>query len=69
MEKRNIKIEGHFGTWYVIDETIYVGKRYYLLEHEELGDLADCLIVDEEKNIIVSHVCNGFDDMYEELEF
>lgn len=69
MKNTNIVINGHMGTWYVIDETIYLGTRYKLLEHEELGDMAACLIVDDKNNIVVSNVYNGFDDLYEELYY
>lgn len=78
MEMREgIKIAGHRGTWYVIDESAYsfpdeekgaVVKSVYLLEHETYGDETACLIVDEDKNIILDDVWNGFDDLDEALE-
>ena len=58
----NIDIDGHIGTWYVIDSAIIDGKTLYLLESEIYGDEAACIIVDESKNIIMSDVWNGFDD-------
>lgn len=63
MQKENIKIEGHIGTWYVIDETEWKGKRVFLLEHETFGDEAACLIVNEKLEIILEDVWNGFDDL------
>ncbi|MGL5712219.1 MAG: hypothetical protein ACRCX2_04315 [Paraclostridium sp.] len=63
MKKDNIVIKGHRGTWYVIGEDFYSGYRVYLLEHEEYGDEAPCLIVNENLDIIQDEVWNGFDDL------
>lgn len=63
MQKDKIKIDGHISTWYVIDETFYHGKKVYLLEHEKYGDEANSIIIDENKNIVMEDVCNGFDDL------
>lgn len=70
MKKDKIKIEGHVGTWYVIDHTTCA--RYgdvYLLEHETYGDEAACLIIDKDYNVILDDVWNGFDDLWEWLDF
>ena len=61
--KDNIKIAGHIGTWYVIDITHHKGKKVYLLEHETYGDEAASIIIDENKNIIMEDVYNGFSDL------
>lgn len=63
MLKNNIKIKGHIGTWYVIDEGYHNGKKVYLLEHEEYGDEAAALVVDQDLNIIMDDVWNGFNDL------
>lgn len=63
MKKDNIKINGHTGTWYVIDESFYHGEKVYLLEHETYGDEAACLIVNEKLEIILEDVWNGFSDL------
>lgn len=63
MKKENIKIEGHVGTWYVIDETEWKGEKVYLLEHETYGDEAACLIVDNKLNIILEDVWNGLEEL------
>lgn len=60
-----IIVEGHVGTWYVIDYVVYDEDIYYLLEHEEFGDEAACLIVDNNTNIIAEDV---YDDWLEALE-
>jgi hypothetical protein len=61
--KDNIKIEGHIGTWYVIDEATRNDTLYYLLEHEEYGSDTACLVVDSDYKIILDDVWNGFDDL------
>ena len=70
-----IEITGHKGTWYVIDEGDYKitqdvdGKpetltaHLFLLESELYGDEAARLIVNEEKQIVLEDVWNGFDDL------
>ena len=62
-----IIIEGHIGSWYVIDAENVDGARLYLLEHETYGDEAAGLIVDENGNIILEDVWNGFDDLWENI--
>lgn len=72
----NITVEGHVGTWYVVDAAVYckdgIAKTVYLLEHEDYGDEAACLIVDENAALIMEDVWNGFsdleDDGWEEVE-
>lgn len=61
--KDNIKIKGHRGTWYVINQMLFRGKTIYLLEHEKYGDESACLIVDEDCNIVMDNVWNGFQDL------
>lgn len=39
----NIEVNGHIGTWYVIDAVVVDGAKYFLLEHEEHGDSAACV--------------------------
>jgi len=64
----HIKIQGHVGTWYVIDErdTELHGKLF-LLEHETYGDEAACLIVNGDGEVILGGVWNGFLDYDEWL--
>jgi hypothetical protein len=60
----NIAIDGHIGTWRVIDTMDTPDGTLYLMEHEEFGDNAYNLIVDGEGSIIVEDVSNGFQDYY-----
>lgn len=71
----NIKIDGHEGTWYIIDEGDFQitpdvdGKpetltaHLFLLESELYGEDAAGLIVNDEKQIVMEDVWNGFDDL------
>lgn len=66
--KENISLKGHVGTWYVIDNFCYKGVSYYLLEHEQHGDLTSQKIVDDKLNIIVDDSYNGKLDLIEYFE-
>lgn len=72
----HIKVEGHKGTWYVIDEgdfifapdtdngqPLTIPVRLFLLEHETYGDEAACVIVAEDGHLVLEDVYNGFDDL------
>lgn len=61
----NIEVEGHIGTWYVIDTDKINDTAYFLLEHEEHGDEAACVIVDSDGKLVLDDVWNGFDDLKE----
>lgn len=65
MKTENIKVKGHVGTWYIIDSTYYQGLRFHLLEHEKYGDMAPCLIVNDNSELIMENVLNGFEDLRE----
>lgn len=61
----NIEVDGHIGTWYVIDTDKINDTAYFLLEHEEHGDEAACVIVDSDGKLVLDDVWNGFDDLKE----
>lgn len=63
MKTENIKVTGHKGTWYLIDTGYYRGRKVYLLEHEEYGDEAPCIIIDAKGNLILEDVYNGLGDL------
>lgn len=56
--------EGHLGTWYAVDETEIGGEKFFLLEHEEHGDMAACVAVDEQGKLVAEDLWNGFDDEF-----
>ena len=67
----HISIDGHTGTWYVIDEgeckspVARYPVRCFLLEHETYGDEAACIIVNASGVVLLDDVYNGFDDLLE----
>lgn len=63
MKKDSIKIKGYCGKWHVVDETIWNAKKLYLLEHDTFGDATACLIVNEELEVVLDDVWNGFLDL------
>ncbi len=64
----NIEVDGHIGTWYVIDTEVVDSTKYFLVEHEEHGDSAACVIVDGDGKLVLDDVWNGFDDLKEYFE-
>lgn len=58
----DIVIEGHIGTWYVLSQGFCKGERAYLLEHEEWGDEAASLIVNQYGTILLDQVYDGWKD-------
>lgn len=63
-----IKVDGHSGTWYVIDMDYIQGKRCFLLEHETYGDEVASVVIDGSNKVLCEDVYNGFDDYREMLE-
>ena len=62
----HIAVEGHIGTWYAIDETKIGGEKFFLLEHEEHGDMAACVAVNEHGKLVAEDLWNGFDEDFQE---
>lgn len=67
MLKENIKVEGHVGTWYVIDETTWYGKKFFLLEHETFGEDADNVVITERGSLIFEDIVGGITEVRELL--
>ncbi|WP_409967782.1 YodL domain-containing protein [Bengtsoniella intestinalis] len=63
----HIKVDGHIGTWYVVDTTKIDHETYHLLEHETYGDEAACIIVNGSGMLVLDDVWNGFDDLHDHL--
>jgi len=64
-ESENITVQGHIGTWYVVDSVKFEQQDIFLLEHEKYGDEAACLIVRADGGIILDDVRNGWDELEE----
>ena len=62
----HIAVEGHIGTWYAIDETEIGGEKFFLLEHEEYGDEAACVAVNEQGKLVAENLWNGFDEDFQD---
>ena len=62
----NITVEGYIGTWYAIDETEVGGEKFFLLEHEEYGDEAACVAVNEQGKLVAEDLWNGFDEDFQD---
>jgi len=62
----HIAVEGHIGTWYAVDETEIGGEKFFLLEHEEHGDMAACVAVNEQCKLVAEDLWNGFDEDFQE---
>ena len=62
----HIAVEGHLGTWYAVDETEVGGEKFFLLEHEEHGDMAACVAVNEWGKLVAENLWNGFDEDFQE---
>ena len=58
----HIAVEGHLGTWYAVDETEIGGEKFFLLEHEEHGDMAACVAVNGQGKLVAENLWNGFGD-------
>ncbi len=56
----NIKLTGRIGTWYVVDETIYLGRKVFLLEHEEYGDETEALAVLEDGRVVCDEIYDNW---------
>lgn len=71
VSREHIKINGHVGTWYVVDEGWFLTRKssvlhhFLELEHETFGDEAAHIIVDDYGHIIMDDIWNGFDDLVE----
>ena len=61
-----ITVEGHIGTWYAVDETEVGGEKFFLLEHEEYGDEAACVAVNEQGKLVAEDLWNGFDEDFQD---
>ena len=66
-DSEGIRVEGHRGTWYVIDTENVDGQELFLLESEQHGDQAAGVIVDKSGTLILENVWNGFSDYRDEV--
>jgi hypothetical protein len=50
MDTTGLVADGHFGTWYAIDTRKIDVQDFYLMEHDQFGDEAANIIVDDTGN-------------------
>lgn len=67
-DSEHVTVHGHRGKWYVVDDGWFKKNgdgpiHVFLMEHETYGDMAACVIVDEDANLIMEDVFNGFSDL------
>ena len=55
-------IEGKEGSWLAFDSIIIDGKQFFLMEHETYGRDAAWTVVDEDGNLVVDKVQEGFNE-------
>ena len=69
---QKVCVDGFEGSWSEIGRRVHQGVILILLEHDQLGDAADNLIVVrnghdcegcEKFALVLDDVCNGFDDL------
>lgn len=58
----DLSVAGHHGKWHTIDSRDVEGHTFFLMEHNDYGDEAPCIIVDEQGKLAISNVYDGFDD-------
>lgn len=63
LQQDGIKVFGHEGTWYVIDTLVHNGKTYRLLEHEQHGDEALCIAIDEDGTLVMEDISDGINEL------
>lgn len=68
IDTEGLKVKGHIGTWHSIDSRKLDGHIYFLMEHDEYGDEAACVVVDDTGQLVVEDVCNGWDEVLALLE-
>lgn len=62
MDTAGLRVDGHVGTWHTIDHVEVEGHTFWLMEHDQYGDNARCIIVDSHGKTALSDVVNGFDE-------
>ena len=62
-----IKVKGHRGKWYVVEDVVYGGETYFLLEHETYGNDADWVAVNSAGDLIMEDITDGAEELIEFL--
>ena len=66
--KTGIRVKEHRGSWYVVEEYSFYGRRYLLCEHEQFGEDAGWIAIDAETGLLeLDSIFNGIEDLIEHL--
>lgn len=67
MDTAGLEVDGHVGTWHAIDHTDVDGHTFWLMEHDQYGDNAKCIIVDDHGKLCLSGITDGITEHIVEL--
>lgn len=67
MDTSGLSVDGLVGTWHAIDHTEVEGHTFWLMEHDQYGENAACIIVDERGKLSLSGIHEGITDHIVEL--
>ena len=62
LETEHYAIPGKKGQWRVADDITYENVHFFLLEHEEQGQISPCVILDYKGEMVSDEITNGFDE-------
>lgn len=62
MDTDGLAVEGHYGTWHTIDHADIDGVTCFLMEHDEYGDEAACIIVDSTGLLLLEDCYDGLSE-------
>lgn len=66
-DKNKIKVEGHRGTWSVIEEVHAYRQTFYLLEHNTYGEDANLIAIDDTGKLILEDITDGIGEVLDHL--
>lgn len=58
----NIIVEGHYGTWHVIDFRCINDEQFFLLKHDLYGNDVANVVINQYGELVQEDVWNGFDE-------
>lgn len=68
VDKNKVEVKGYKGTWYVVDEVPFMGKTYFLLEHNFYGEDAPWLAVDLDGGLVMEGIIDGSIEFIERMD-
>lgn len=68
MDKNNVIVKGHKGTWYVVEEVTFNNETFYLLEHNTHGEDAPWVAVNVSGELVMEDITDGAEELLNYLE-